>query len=48
MKLFLFGDAHDEHRQLSQGSLLAAWGGKVITSLPPGCRNCNSNASICL
>jgi hypothetical protein len=29
-KLFLFGEAHDEHRQLSQGSLLAAWGGKVM------------------
>lgn len=29
MKLFLFGEAHDEHYQLAQGSLLAAWGGKV-------------------
>lgn len=35
VKLFLFGEAHDEHRQLSQGSLLAAWGGKVNATLKP-------------
>lgn len=39
MKLFLFGDAHDEHRQLSQGSLLAAWGGKVTNRPLSGCRS---------